>query len=48
LLFTMLLLVRIYLAATDDNGRRFSHHCPRQASVYIKKERSIEIYQQLL
>jgi hypothetical protein len=30
-------LVRIiYLAAADDNGRRFGHHCPWQASDYIK------------
>jgi hypothetical protein len=30
------LLVCIYLAATDDNGRRFGHHCPRLASNYFK------------
>jgi hypothetical protein len=30
------LLVRILLAADNDNGRRFGHHCPRRASNYIK------------
>ena len=27
-------LVRILLAAADDKGRRFSHHCCRQTSHY--------------
>ena len=29
------LLVRIYLATADDNGRRFGYHCPQRASDYI-------------
>ena len=33
-------LVRILLAAADDNGSRFSHHCCRQASLIPIKHRS--------